>query len=111
MDETKVDVLINVFGKPYQTALAILSLLKWSGSRIDKIYFHEEPYTSEFERKDHSALLAWIKDRLIHYHVPFWLSSNTTDEERMRTDDQYRLSMRYQYGWEHTQKKIRPPGT
>lgn len=41
----------------------------------------------------------------MHFHVPYWLSSNTTDEERLRTDEQYRLSMRYQYGWENTDKK------
>jgi len=33
-----VDVAINVYGKPYQTALTIQSLLKYSGNHIGKIF-------------------------------------------------------------------------
>ncbi len=101
----QVDVLINVFGKPHQTALALLSLLRWSGPRINRVYFHEEPCTSEFERKNHASLLAYLGDRVERFAVPLWLGTETTDEERLRRDETYRLSMRYQYGWERTEKK------
>ena len=37
-----VDVAINVFGKPAQTALTLFSLLAHSGRWIDRIYFVEE---------------------------------------------------------------------
>ncbi len=105
MYEKNVDVFINVFGKPYQTALALLSLLRWSGGRIDKIFFHEEPGTSEFERRNHAPILEFLKDRIVHFPVPRWLGTNTTDEKRLPEDEVYRLSMRYQYGWENTSKK------
>jgi hypothetical protein len=41
-DKFKVDVAINVYGKPYQTALSILSLLKYSKKYINKIYINIE---------------------------------------------------------------------
>lgn len=102
----KIDILINVFGKPYQTALAILSLLKHSGENIDKIYFHQEPATSEFERKNSSSLINYLNDKVVVYSIPSWISNDTTDEKRLNIDDNYRLSMRYQYGFENTDKKF-----
>ena len=41
-DKIKVDVAVNVYGKPYQTVLSILSLLKYSKNHIDKIYIITE---------------------------------------------------------------------
>ncbi|MDR1491021.1 MAG: hypothetical protein LBS65_11225 [Desulfovibrio sp.] len=101
-----LDVLINVFSKPYQTALSLLSLLKYSGDYINKIYFHQEPAFSEFERKDSSGLIHYLKDKVIVYHVPYWLSNFTIDENRLLVDENYRLSVRYQYGFENTDKKF-----
>lgn len=102
----KVDVLINVFGKPYQTALALLSLIHHNGNLIDKIYFHQEPATPEIERRDNSRLLEYLRDKIIFYQVPIWLSNEVTDEKRLFEDSEYRLSLRYQYGFEHTDKKF-----
>ncbi len=104
LSEERIDVLINVFAKPWQTALSLLTLLQHSGQYIDKIYFHEEPVTSEFERKNHKALLAYLPKEVIYYRPVHWLSSNTVDEGRL-VEEEYRLSMRYQYGFEHSDKK------
>lgn len=102
----RVDVLIHVFSKPFQTALAILSLLRHSGDYIDKIYFHEEPYRSEFERKDHGAMLDWLGERAVYHPASVWIGSGIPpDLERARHDEAYRHSVRYQYGWEKTDKK------
>ena len=38
----KIDVAINVYGKPWQTLVSLKSLLKVSAKYIDKIYFIEE---------------------------------------------------------------------
>ncbi len=100
----KIDVLINVFSKPWQTALSLLSLLKHSSQHIDKIYFHEERATSEFERKNHKNLLNFLQDRIVYFNPTYWLSSETTDESRL-VEEEYRLSMRYQYGMENSDKK------
>ncbi len=101
----KVDVLINVFAKPWQTAFSLLSLLKHSGQHIDKIYFHEERAISDFERRNHSAILDFLSEKMIHFTLPHWLSSNAVDEEKLAKED-YRLSMRYQYGLENSDKKF-----
>ncbi len=103
-ENKQVDILINVFSKPWQTALSLLSLLRYSGQYIDKIYFHEELATSEFERKDHSNILKFLENRIIYHNPKYWLSSNTTDEAGLLEED-YRLSMRYQYGFENSDKK------
>jgi len=46
----KVDVIINVYGKPWQTLVALKSLMLHSGQWIDKIYMNVEkhhPYDDE----------------------------------------------------------------
>ena len=37
-----VDVALNVFAKPYQTALSVLSLLRFCRERINTIFFQFE---------------------------------------------------------------------
>ena len=103
--EKSVDVLINVFSKPYQTALALLSLLRRSGQYIDTIYFHQEPCTSEFEKRGHERLLARLGDQVRLFMPKYWLGRDATEEQRLTQDAEYRLSMRYQYGWEQTDKQ------
>ena len=39
----KVDVVIHVYGKPWQTLCTLKSLMKHSGKHIDKIFFVKEP--------------------------------------------------------------------
>lgn len=103
--QEKVDVLINVFGKPLQTALALLSLLHHCGARIDKIYFHEPPATSEFEKRNHAPLLEYLREKIVYFAPRYWLGRDPTDEKRLSADEEYRLSIRYQYGWERTDKR------
>lgn len=45
-NKDKVDVIINVYGKPWQTLCTLKSLMKYSGKYIDKIYFIEEKRTT-----------------------------------------------------------------
>ncbi|MBL0045733.1 MAG: hypothetical protein IPP33_15440 [Flavobacteriales bacterium] len=68
----KVDVAINVYGKPAQTAVTLLSLIEHSGQWIDRIWFIEErrqPFDARFDE-----LKNYLGDRLIHYRPWFWLS-------------------------------------
>ncbi len=101
----KIDVLINVFAKPWQTALSILSLLEHCGQHIDKIYFHEERAKSDFDRNNHDALLDYLSESIVYFSLPYWLSSNSVCEDKLQ-DENYRLSMRYQYGFENSNKKF-----
>jgi hypothetical protein len=98
-----VDVAINVYGKPYQTAVTLLSLLKHSGTWIDRIYFIEE--RRQPEGTDLRPVLRLLGDRVTHYRPQFWF---WVDDERKYgwafRWSAVRRSIRYQYGWEKSDK-------
>lgn len=103
---TQIDVLINVCGKPYQTALALLTLERASGHHIDRIWFVEENtghYGFEMQPGHHDFVREQLA-RKIEYVMPerwnycFELEADKLD------DAAYRDSVRYQYGWERTDK-------
>ena len=95
----KVDCAINVFGKPYQTALALLSLLRHSGAHIDTVYFIIEPNSAG----NFDPLIARLP-KVVCYTPRDWLWTNPVDPRRLG-DDGYRLSIRYQYAWERSDKR------
>jgi hypothetical protein len=101
--EQKVDVIINVYGKPYQTLVTLKSLMKHSGDYIDKIYLQEEP--NQPEVFDINLILNEF-DNIIHYKPKYFNFINQTDKQRCFIDEEYRLSMRYQYGFEKSDKKF-----
>ncbi len=101
----KVDVAINVFGKVHQTALSLLSLIECSGKHIDKIYFQEEACTAEYEFKSHDAILKYFGDKIEHYVPKYWNGIDPNDMERASSSEDYRLSIRYQYGWEKCKRR------
>lgn len=101
--EQKVDVNINVYGKPYQTLVTLKSLMKHSGEYIDKIYLQEEP--NQPEVFDINLILNEF-DNIIHYKPKYYNYVYGTNKERCFTDEDYRLSMRYQYGFEKSDKKF-----
>ena len=45
----KIDVAMNIFAKPYQTALSVLSLLKHSGRHVGNVWLQFEPYGSQYD--------------------------------------------------------------
>lgn len=104
MKNNIVDVVINVCGKPYQTTLALLSLLKYSGDYINKIFFIEENSgdKSHFNLAKHDYILNLIKDKVEYFRTPEALGLNPVDSNRLEEED-YRYSIRYQYGWEKTE--------
>lgn len=97
-----IDVAICVYGKPWQTALTLLSLLEHSGQHIDKIYLQEErdqPYGEKL-----AFLLDLFKDRsVIHFIPEDYLQWTSVDPSRIK-DEKVRQSIRYQYAWEKTDK-------
>ena len=44
-DKNKVDVAVNVYGKPYQTVLSILSLLKYSKNHMLSIFYTQTAHS------------------------------------------------------------------
>ena len=100
-----VDVAINMYGKPYNTAVTILSLLERSSQHIDKIYLTMEcvqpnPQDSELVLQ----LLDTIKERLIVYVPRYHIWYGKLDTRRYVNQD-YRHSIRYQYAFETTDKR------
>lgn len=102
----KIDVCVNVFGKPWQTLVTLRSLYRHSGPLIDTLYFIEEARQPAHEK------LGWAIEELVRsgvrmaHFVPrhhLWVSR--TDIQRFRDDREYRHSVRYQYAIEATDKK------
>jgi hypothetical protein len=96
----KIDVVINVYGKPYQTLCTLKSLMKHSSKHIDKIYLikeKEQPYDEEMD---------WIFsyfDNLIVYTPTKY--NFITININMGNDDE-RYGVRYQYGFEKSDKEF-----
>lgn len=103
---SKVDCIINVCQKPFQTALTLYSLLKHSSRHIDNIFFIEENVQrAGYEPADHSLILSDLKDRIIYFKPEHFFYRSTINSSYLRDQD-YRYSIRYQYGWEKSDKKF-----
>jgi hypothetical protein len=98
----KIDVVINVYGKPFNTAVTLYTLLKYSGQWIDKIYFIQE------RKQPHNSSFQFIKDafgsRIISYTPGMWLWVRPFRTKLVFKLPAFRKSVRYQYGWEQTGK-------
>ncbi|WP_045213794.1 hypothetical protein [Desulfonatronovibrio magnus] len=102
----KIDCVINVCQKPFQTALTLYSLLKHSAQHIDKIYFIEENVQrAGYVPVDHSLVLSELKERIVYFQPKHFLYRSTANKDLLKDRD-YRYSIRYQYGWEKSDKKF-----
>ena len=94
----KVDVVINVYGKPWQTLCTLKSLMRHSSKHIDKIFLikeKEQPYNEEID---------WIYsyfDNLIVYTPTDY---NFITRNININNDSDRHGVRYQYGIENSDK-------
>jgi hypothetical protein len=99
-----VDAAVCAYGKPYQTAAAVLSLMEHSGHHIDRVYIQverEQPHGDSGSR-----LVAWLQEyAVVHYAPPLFLGAERLDRARL-ADPKYRLSIRYQFAWEKTDKRF-----
>jgi Glycosyl transferase family 8 len=98
-----VDVAICVYGKPYQTATALASLLEHSGQHIDRIYFQEER-NQPFGENVSYLPRCFSEQNIIHFKPKFHLGTEATNRKRLFEID-YRSSIRYQHAWEQTDKR------
>lgn len=99
----KVDVCLNVYGKPYQTIITLKTLLNHSRYLIDKIYLileSKQPvgFDIEFIKKEVNY------ENLIIFTPKHYLYIYPTNLQRFLVEEDYRLSVRYQYGIENTTK-------
>lgn len=103
-DKIKVDVAVNVYGKPYQTVLSILSLLKYSKNYIDKIYIiteKKQPFGF-----DKSIIKELLNEIPVTFYTPnlyfgWWEGIRRGKIYSILCKfDFFRHSIRYQYAWE-----------
>jgi len=95
----KVDVIINVYGKPWQTICTLKSLLKHSGKHIDKIYLIKE------KEQPYGEIIDWVYgyfDNLIVYEPNKY---NFIRQQINKENQDERYGVRYQYGFENSDKK------
>ncbi|RXK47605.1 hypothetical protein [Aquirufa rosea] len=105
----QVDVAVNVYGKPYQTAVSIWSLMKNSGQHIQRIYVTLEK--SQPEGFDEELLKSLLDGLPITYFKPkfffgWWEGrrKGLLNKILLYFKD-YRYSIRSQYPWENCQSK------
>ena len=99
----QVDVAINVYGKPMQTAVALLTLLQHSGQHIGRIWFIEErrqPFGARFD-----ALKQALHDRLVVFKPTFHLGLRMLPFRWLYHVGPVRRSLRYQVAWERSERR------
>ncbi|GAU07717.1 hypothetical protein [Desulfoplanes formicivorans] len=99
--DKKVDVVINVFGKPYQTALSILSLFKYSWKHIRKVYIILEKENKKNQICLLKELLFYVRKRIVFYSPKNWFWVYAVDPNEFAKEE-VRLGLRYQYGIENS---------
>lgn len=93
----KVDVICQVYGKPYQTLATLKSLYKHSGEHIDKLFFIEEAKQPFDARVDH--LVNEFPN--VVYHRPLkWVYIYGMPSSQVPVE-----CIRHQYGIENSDKK------
>lgn len=97
-EQPVVDVALHIFGKPYQTALCLASLMRHMGDRLRTVYYVMEPSRPKFDTLGPETLVDFVP-RMHSCMVPEWLVTRPLEPVRLR-EDAYRQSLRYQYAWE-----------
>ena len=100
IDNTTVDVCMQVFGKPWQTALTLLTLDRYMRKKINKIFFIIEAAQPKNESND-LTILNGILPNMESISLTAWIGLDPLDQSRI-DDKEYRQNIRYQYAFEHT---------
>lgn len=105
MASPQIDVAVNVFGKPYQLSLSVLSLLRQSGQNINKIWLQFEPKGSAFDKIPPYCIYEYLKETGLAAceasQPREWLGREPLDLKSMDSPD-YRSRIRYQHAFEHS---------
>jgi len=96
----KVDVIINVFGKPWQTLATLKTLLKHSGQHIDKIFMIKEVKQLNDENID--FIFKHIPNLEVFTPRDYIFTIHNLDYK----NENQRFNVRYQYGIERSDKKF-----
>lgn len=101
----KADAALNIFAKPWQTALSVLSLIRYAGTRLGVIHLQYEPFGSRYDRLDPMLLSRYVSEELGRpcalFQPDHWLDLKAPDPARLN-DRAYRLGIRYQAAFENS---------
>lgn len=104
-----VDVAVNIFAKPWQTALSMLSLVEQSGKHINELWLQFEPAGSRFDEITAYHIAEYLQKELgrkCNISQPeSWLAREVPTREKMR-DPVYRSSIRYQTAFENSRSRL-----
>lgn len=101
-----VDVAISVYGKPYQTAVTLLSLLRYSEQWIDTIYILEDPkqpFGADL-RIVHELLAGYKTVRYVPRYFMGYFNIMKSYKRHLLSIPLFRRAVRYQYAWEKSDK-------
>ncbi|NIJ52418.1 hypothetical protein [Dyadobacter arcticus] len=95
----KTDVCVIYYGKPYQTIISILTLLKYSRHNINKLYITVERRQPFDKFGDIYQIIKEIRPLIeIDLYFPrYFYQLGGLDYERTRNDSVYRWQIPYQY--------------
>lgn len=105
----KTDVALNIFAKPYQTALAILSLLRVSAEHIGTIWLQFEPAGSRYDTESPYLIAKYLLEELhfpcVIFQPEIWFDCAVADQTRLH-EEAYRMGLRFEYALEHCQSRL-----
>lgn len=100
-----IDAAVNIFAKPWQTALTLLSLHQASGQHIWEYWLQFEPAGSKFDKIPPYHIVPYLTQELglrVHVFQPeIWQARTPADPYRM-ADREYRKQLRYGQAFEGT---------
>lgn len=103
----KTDVCVIYYGKPYQTIISILTLLKHSRPHINKLYITVEKKQPYGAYGDIYKVIQAVKEEVSIdiFHPRYFYGLGTLDYDRVKQDQAYRWSIPYQYALENSVAK------
>src|SRR6266480_1010114 len=101
----QVDVIVNVLGKPYSTALTLFSLMRHSRPHVDKIYLILENAQLLDVKPGDFEFISRALGNVITFVPQEYLFCWPADLARM-SEQAHRHSIHYQYGFETSDKQL-----
>ncbi|GAA4438986.1 hypothetical protein GCM10023091_20520 [Ravibacter arvi] len=101
----KVDVCVNYYGKPYQTAVTLLTLWKHSSRHINKIFLVIEKIQPYYQYHVIPLLKYYLRNLPVTYVYPRYFYYAGNPDESWLTDPEKRYGLKYQYALEHSDQQ------
>ncbi len=101
-----IDVSVVYYGKPYQTIVSVLSLLKYSENHIDTVYITVEKKQPFDQHGGIYIVLAAFKNKvkIKTYYPQFYYALGPLDDLEVKNNQNLRWSIPYQYALEKSDK-------